>query len=643
MKTKKIIIFFGVLALVFSSCKDYLEPWPNGNYDNENIWEYQNMVQGIINRCYDNIGAYSVGNSYRAYNDNEGAYLDGVTDDAVITNTSHVLRRYAVNSMTTANDPFATYWDRNYRSISQCNIFLKDRRGYNTRYMVKDLYNNHVKNRLQGEAFALRAYFEWDLLQKFGGMGANGQMLGFPIVTDVVDPYSEINYARNTYDECVAQIIRDCDSALKYLPLAHRDFLVTSQPAPNNDITYQGGKYWGRFDDTGVWAIKANVYLTWASPRFNPTNIMARWDSAAVYAKKLVDFKLTVDNTTSGNSFRVQGRVDWFNPNSPEIVFHGRFNTNARYMEQMFYPGGFQGDGQLGATQELVDAFGDSQGYPITHASTNYVATNPYVNRDPRFYSVIFYNGRKADRLNNPANPMYTFENWNEGTAGPGKDAAGTRPDNSRTNYHIKKYVYMDVNWSDASVKYAPHSKFIFRWAHFVLAYAEAVNHLTGDPNVAPADARFINKWGTAPTSTALSARAAIAYLRARSTYDNATPAMRAADPYLTEVAGAGHDAFDAFVKNERRIETCFEGMRFYDLRRWTTGDDKGEGNWEAVINQPVHGAYIVETAPGTYTYDLENWVVEPRALPSPYNPIPYYEILRMDKLVQNVGWPTWE
>ncbi len=56
--------------------------------------------------------------------------------------------------------------------------------------------------------------------------GVDGQMLGFPIITEPLDPASEIDYARNTYDECVAQIIKDCDSAYKYLPIAHRDFLV---------------------------------------------------------------------------------------------------------------------------------------------------------------------------------------------------------------------------------------------------------------------------------------------------------------------------------------------------------------------------------------------------------------------------------
>jgi len=78
--------------------------------------------------------------------------------------------------------------------------------------------------------------------------------------------------------------------------------------------------------------------------------------------------------------------------------------------------------------------------------------------------------------------------------------------------------------------------------------------------------------------------------------------------------------------------------MRFYDLRRWTTDAD-----WESVINAPVHGAYITQV-PGTpvsYTYNL-NYDVEERLFPSPYNPIPYSEMLRMNKLIQNEGWPSW-
>ncbi len=74
----------------------------------------------------------------------------------------------------------------------------------------------------------------------------------------------------------------------------------------------------------------------------------------------------------------------------------------------------------------------------------------------------------------------------------------------------------------------------------------------------------------------------------------------------LTEVAAAGEAAFDALVKNERRIETCFEGMRFYDLRRWTT--DLTE------LNKAVHGAGITQNADLSFTYNL-NYEVETRSL----------------------------
>jgi hypothetical protein len=614
MKTKKILLF-GFILVLMASCEDYLEPWPNGNYDSETIWDYQNLVQGLINRCYDNIAETDVGGSQRNYNNNEGVFLDGVTDDAVITNSTHVMRRYALNTMTTSQDPFQRYWDRDYRSIAQCNIFLKDRRGYNTRYLVKETYNNQVRTRLQGEAFALRAWFQWDLLQKFGGKGANGEMLGFPIVTDVLDVNQEINLARNTYDECVKQIIADCDSALKYLPLAHRDFLY---PA-GTDLSYQGGKFWGRFDDIATLGIKANVYLTWASPRFNPGNDVARWDSAAKNAQKIINFKLTTDNIASGNSFRPANPVIFTNPNSPEIVFATRYNTGNTDMERLFYPGGFQGNGEIGASQDLVNSFGMANGRPITDPLSGYNPANPYSNRDPRFYSAIFYNTAQAKKLTTGAT-MYTFENWNEGPT-VGKDAAGSRSDNSLTNYHIKKFVYMNVNWSDATVLSAPHSKFIYRWAHFVLIYAEAANHVTKNPNIA--------LYG------GLTPKAALKYLRVRKTYDNAN-GLATADPYLD--AQTTEAAFDALVKNERRIETCFEGMRFYDLRRWTTDAD-----WQSVINVPVHGAYVTQVAgtPATYTYNL-NYVVENRNLPSPYNPIPYNEMMRMSKLIQNEGWPSW-
>ena len=604
----KIKVLFWLMALLFSSCVKYLDPYPNGDISDDDLWGYQARVQGLVGQCYEFMPLI--------YNDNEGSYLDGATDDAVITSSTQAMRKLAVGSLTTSQDPFETYWNRDYRAIRLVNIFLKDRRGFKTRFLL-DLHQNDIlRYRLQGEAFALRAWFEWDLLQKFGGMGINGAMLGFPIVTEPLDVSLQTNLSRNTYDDCVKQIIADCDSAYKYLPIAHRDFLILNA----NDRINAGGKCWGRMDGITTRAIKAMVYLTWASPRFNQGSDVSRWDSAAVNAKKVMDFKLTKDIATNApGGFNPLTQVNWFNPNFPGIVISARYTATSDVMERMFYPGGFQGNGVMGATQELVDAFPMANGYPINDPANRgtYDPANPYLNRDRRFYSTIFYNNEKVKK-NNIGVLMYTFENWANG----GKDAAGVSSSNSLTNYHIKKFVYMGLNWSEVPTSRLPHSKFFIRWAHMCLTFAEAANHVVGPTNA--------GKYG-------ISAETAIQYLRARKTTDGDNGISAAVpgtpDPYLTEVANAGEAPFDDLVKNERRIETCFEGMRFYDLRRWTT--DLTE------LNKPVHGVNIQKNEDETFTYNL-NYEVEGRSYTSPYLPIPYTEVLKMKNLVQNEGWEGW-
>ena len=96
-----------------------------------------------------------------------------------------------------------------------------------------------------------------------------------------------------------------------------------------------------------------------------------------------------------------------------------------------------------------------------------------------------------------------------------------------------------------------------------------------------------------------------------------------------------GKDQFRKFIQNERRLETCFEGMRFYDLRRWSK-----DGSIE-MLNQPVYKAKILKNAENTFDYDKD--VEENRIYTSPYLPLPYDDILRMDKLEQKKGWDIWQ
>lgn len=606
MMMKKYNLILGcIIPFLAISCSEFLDPYPSAIRDEDYVLESSTAMQGLIDQCYEYMS--------RNYNNNEGAYLDCATDNAVRTSRTDAISRIAIGVTLPGDDPFQTYWDRDYKGIYNVNLFLKDENGRNTRYMLDEHFDELLRNRLWGEAYALRAWFYWDLLQKFGGKGTDGQLLGVPLILEPVkiwelDPEEirNIDIKRATYEECVQQIISDCDEAIKYLPKAHRDFLV-EDPL---DLRILGSRCYGRLDGITMTAVKALAYLTWASPRFNPEGDQTRWENAAKFAKEVIDFKLEVDGAVS-NGFAVDKSVNFFNPNDPSIIFASRYNNNNEDMERMFYPDGMQGNGNMGATQELVDAFGMADGYPLgdPRSQYEYDPENPYENRDPRFYSVIFYNGRTIS-TGAAGDKLYTFENYVGG-----KDEAERSSRNSLTNYHIKKFVYSGLNWSESSVAKMPHCKFFIRWDHMVLAFAEAANQI-GGPN---------------HQIDGLTPKQAISWLRSRPTYDG-DPGL-VSDPYLDEISLAGKDAFNEFLKNERRIETCFEGTWFFDIRRWSTtlGD----------LNKPVHRPVITREADGSYTYDYE--VIEERTFRSAYLPIPYKEMLNINGLVQNEGWESWQ
>ena len=76
-------------------------------------------------------------------------------------------------------------------------------------------------------------------------------------------------------------------------------------------------------------------------------------------------------------------------------------------------------------------------------------------------------------------------------------------------------------------------------------------------------------------------------------------------------------------IRNERRIELCFEGFRFFDLRRWKEN-----------LNETARGMEITD---GVYTpFDVETRNYRDYMY---YGPIPYTEVLKFSELKQNAGW----
>ncbi len=615
MKYKYLIIVFS--ALLLGSCEKFLESYPNGDRTRDDAFKYNEMIQGLIGRSYD----YLVSDySSKNYNSNETAYLECATDNAVRRSTTDAVVQFAKGELNTGNQFFVRdFWKRDYDAIFLLNLFLKDNRGKNAKILIKPELNTIVTRRLQGEAFGLRAWAERDLLKKFGGKELGGtRMLGFPIVKEPLDAFNEINMERNTYDECVAQIIQDCDSAIKYLPLAHRDYMYDADYLKEKK-DFLGSINWNRVDGMTMYAIKAMTYLNWASKRFNPSNDLSRWDSVAKYAAKVMAFKQAV--TPNGDGYNPALRVDFNDVYDRSIIWSSRVLENNIDMEQVFFPASANGNGfgpygDIGATREFLDAFGDKDGFPIS-SSTVYDPTKPFDNRDPRFYAVINYNSRTYTPAGS-STVIYTFETWEPDAQGlnGGKDRAGVG-NNVRTNIYIKKFCY-GINWKNSNFSKRPRSRFNIRYAHMALAFAEAANQLVG-PNG--------TKYGYSP-------KAVIGALRSMKTYEDKT-GLPAADPYLNSVASQGTAAFYELIKNERRIELAFEGERFQDMARWT---DDAEFN--TLYNKPVHGILAVKNGT-TYTYDL-TWEVESRSYNSAYMPLPYDDILRMNKLVQNEGWDKW-
>ena len=150
------------------------------------------------------------------------------------------------------------------------------------------------------------------------------------------------------------------------------------------------------------------------------------------------------------------------------------------------------------------------------------------------------------------------------------------------------------------------HFNTYFRFTEVFLNYAEAANEAYG-PDADP------NGYG-------FTARDVIAAIRKRA-------GITQPDVYLSNVTP---NDFKNLVQNERRLELCFEGNRFNDLRRW--GD-------LTKFKAPVSGAFITKNG-NNFTYDYQQ--VEERKYEDYmiYGPIPKNEVLKSgDVLKQNQGW----
>lgn len=563
MRKLKILSILAInIMMLCVACGDYFEPNPNNEYDENRILNEAAFAEGLLLTPYAGLPA-------------EYSFEEAATDDAVTNEIGRSFKRMATGEWSSQFNPLAV-WGSAYKNIFYLNLFLSmvnDVKWSTQSTVRKQLF----AERFAGEAYGLRAWYYFDILKKHGGLAKDGNMLGFIIIDKYQDPATMDRKApRNTYEDCVQFILDDCNRALEILPMDYKNFADA-----DSNMVY-GPQNKNRVSGRVIKALKSRLLLHAASPAFNLTNDAGKWEMAAQAAAELLkDIGGVAGLSSSG--------LTWFtDENHPEIIWR-RDRANILTWEQKNFPPSQFGNGRDNPSQNLVDAFPMANGYPITHETSGYNPVKPYADRDTRLTEYIIYNGNRVGRR------IVINTNVESPNDGINNTLLSTK-----TGYYIRKPLNGDVRLIPGAENPRMHFYTIFRYTEIFLNYAEAANEIWG-PDADP------NNYGFTP-------RQIIAAIRNRAK-------IKQPDTYLESISDK--EEMRKVIQNERRIELCFEGFRFWDLRRWNMN-----------LNETVKGMHIEA---GVHSViDVEERAYLPYMK---YPPIPYRDILNNENIIQNEGW----
>jgi hypothetical protein len=595
MKNNRRIIAIALLVMfvfIQTGCEDLFEPAIENHKDITDLYNMPAWATGLLGHAYisNPLGSWS--------------FNDVATDDAVSNDPSNVYRLIATGSWRANNNPFDR-WQYLRASWQYLNQFIEiaDKVNWAADTLVAEMF----KERMKGDAYGMRALYMYHLLLNHGGWATNDQLLGIPIITEPENLKSDFNKPRNTFQECIERLYADVDSAIMLLPEDYGAISDDSQvPSKYRVKGVTAGQYTRVFGDNArnrmsariAKAVRAQAALLAASPAYSQgTNVT--WEEAANMMAIVLDglgSNPINEIDPKGNQWYSSSEVIQNLPagvNPKEILWRSNKESSSS-LEATNYPPTLFGSGRINPTQNLVDAFPMANGYPITDPNSGYDPSNPYANRDPRLKLYIIYNGCTAGPQNNTIT-----------TAADGSDnnALNKTETSTRTGYYMKKLLCQSVNANPSSVTPAYHFKPFIRYTEIFLGYAEAANEA----------------WGPTGTGThAYSAYDVIKAIRKR-----AGIGIDNGDPYL-ESTKNDKNKMRELIHNERRLELCFEGFRFWDIRRWKKD-----------ITEPAAGISIKG---GNYTIipEVENRVYQDYMY---YGPIPYGEVIKFNKLLQNKGW----
>ena len=590
---KKILIILAVVSFL-TGCDDLFSPAIENNNPLESASKEPSYAQGLL------------ANAYVLLPYNSQSFNDVATDDAVTNQTSNNYLKMAIGSWAANSNPMDR-WTSCRGAIQYINLFLEI--ADDVSWADDEVVNTMFCDRLKGEAYGLRAMFMFYLLEAHGGWTADNQLLGVPIVTESENVNSDYNYSRDKFDDCIKRIYMDVEEAEKLLPLDFEDVNSTSEipteyQAMGATVSQYtrvfGQRFRSRMSARIAKAFRAKAALLGASPAYSAGTTVTWADAAERNAELL--------SLIGGKDGLSQTGLTWYTNDSeiaalgagecpPEVLWRDGLTTSGEgtySLERTHFPPTLYGSGQVNPTQNLVNAFPMLDGYPRGEGSIQYDSQNPYVNRDPRLNTYIVVHGSTAGNSNTVINTNV------DGTDNNALNkVAGS---STRTGYYLRKHLNKNVSITSTSQNGTTHYRARIRYTELYLNYAEAANEA----------------WGPSGKGTVgYSAYEIIGAIRKR-----AGVGLSNGDAYLESIKN-DKDKMRDLIRNERRLELCFEGFRFWDLRRWDSN-----------ITEAAKGIRIENKV---YTeFSVENRVYKDYMK---YGPIPYSEVLKFDALEQNKGW----
>lgn len=618
MKSKymKRIMLLATAVLTMSSCDSFLDTSPEDLRSPEQIYETYSSTQNAMFGVYSYIrGTYpfDMPDTYST-SDVDVAYTNTHTFDMGVWSASS-----------------AQYnrWYTFYKAIREATYFLQNvdkcpdpRLTYDTREQWK------------AEVRCVRAYYYAQLMRMYGPV---------ILLKDEQPDFSgtDMFRERNTWDECVQWITEEFTDLIENSPL----------PLKSEGETY------ARMNRGIAKAYLARILLQSASPQFNgnpkynnirnadgtplfPTTYdKNKWELARQAALSLIkdgNYELVKVNYESGANM---GKIDPYTSyksvfttsQNKEMIFS--YLEDGGGIDKRLAPNSNGGwGGGYNPTQEIVDAYAMAEtgrfpitGYtnedrttPVIDPEAGYKEagysqfTNPcegkerktynmFVGREPRFYVSIVYGGMSWFIPKKAGERIY-LEMYKNGNNGP--DASHNH---FTTGYNLAKLAMPEYEASPT--KNVKRELPYMRYAEILLNYVEATIEV-GDLK----DPNLFTFWNAIRNRAGLN------------DIEDAYPE-----------AMNDQDKLRDLIHRERRVELAFEGINFYDCRRWLTAEATEKGN--------IHGMNIqAKGTPGKEEYPedfFQRTVVEKRVFtPSFYLfPIPQSAINKNQDLVQNYKW----